>query len=128
MNVPIRRKHFSWTRVAQPPSGCIVIFRYTTVLSASFSQWASLNFAVYGLATLFIKDTGMARLTRWGNSEGGLRLPKAIVEAAGLRVGDEVSCRLLDSGAILLTPSRLQHAAATTTHAEEVLGQSKSEW
>lgn len=46
----------------------------------------------------------MARLTRWGNSVGGLRLPKAIVEAAGLQLGDEVSCRLLDSGAILLTP------------------------
>lgn len=48
----------------------------------------------------------MARLTRWGNSMGGLRLPKAIIEAAGLRVGDEVRFRLLDSGAILLTPCR----------------------
>lgn len=48
----------------------------------------------------------MARLTRWGNSVGGLRLPKAIIEAAGLRVGDEINCRLLDSGAILLTPCR----------------------
>lgn len=48
----------------------------------------------------------MARLTRWGNSVGGLRLPKAIIEAAGLRVGDEIICRLLDSGAILLTPCR----------------------
>lgn len=48
----------------------------------------------------------MARLTRWGNSVGGLRLPKAIVKAAGLRVGDEINCRLLDSGAILLTPCR----------------------
>ena len=42
----------------------------------------------------------MAKLTRWGNSVGGLRLPKAIIEAAGLRVGDEISCRLLDSGAM----------------------------
>ena len=48
----------------------------------------------------------MARLTRWGNSDGGLRIPKAILEAAGLRVGDEISCRLLDSGAILLTPHK----------------------
>jgi antitoxin component of MazEF toxin-antitoxin module len=46
----------------------------------------------------------MARLTRWGNSDGGLRLPKAILEAADLHVGDEIGCRLLDSGAILLTP------------------------
>lgn len=42
----------------------------------------------------------MARLTRWGNSVGGLRLPKAIIQAAGLRGGDEVICRLLDSGAM----------------------------
>lgn len=48
----------------------------------------------------------MARLTRWGNSNGGLRIPKVILEGAGLRVGDEISCRLLDSGAILLTPTR----------------------
>lgn len=46
----------------------------------------------------------MARLTRWGNSGGGLRIPKHIVDAAGLRVGDEIGCRLLDSGAILLIP------------------------
>lgn len=50
----------------------------------------------------------MARLTRWGNSDGGLRIPKPILEAAGLRVGDEVGCRLLDSGAILLTPHKGQ--------------------
>lgn len=48
----------------------------------------------------------MARLTRWGNSDGGLRIPKPILEAAGLRVGDEIGCRLLDSGAILLTPRK----------------------
>jgi antitoxin component of MazEF toxin-antitoxin module len=48
----------------------------------------------------------MARLTRWGNSDGGLRIPKPILEAAGLRVGDEIGCRLLDSGAILLTPHK----------------------
>jgi antitoxin component of MazEF toxin-antitoxin module len=48
----------------------------------------------------------MARLTRWGNSNGGLRIPKPILEAAGLRAGDEIGCRLLDSGAILLTPHK----------------------
>lgn len=63
----------------------------------------------------------MAKLTRWGNSVGGLRLPKAIVEAAGLRVGDELSCRLLDSGAILLTPCRL--AMPAPTHAEPTVRQ-----
>lgn len=48
----------------------------------------------------------MARLTRWGNSDGGLRIPKPILEAASLRVGDEIGCRLLDSGVILLTPRK----------------------
>jgi antitoxin component of MazEF toxin-antitoxin module len=48
----------------------------------------------------------MARLTRWGNSNGGLRIPKPILEAAGLRVGDEIGCRLRDDGTILLTPLR----------------------
>lgn len=50
----------------------------------------------------------MARLTRWVNSDGGLRIPKAILEAAGLRVGDEIGCRLLDNGTILLTPRKGQ--------------------
>jgi antitoxin component of MazEF toxin-antitoxin module len=48
----------------------------------------------------------MARLTRWGNSDGGLRIPKAILAAAGLRVGDEIGCRLLDNGTVLLTPRK----------------------
>lgn len=48
----------------------------------------------------------MARLTRWGNSDGGLRIPKAILEAAGLRVGDELGCRLKDDGTIVLTPHK----------------------
>jgi antitoxin component of MazEF toxin-antitoxin module len=50
----------------------------------------------------------MARLTRWGNSDGGLRIPKAILEAAGLRVGDEIGCRLRDDGTIVLTPFKLR--------------------
>lgn len=48
----------------------------------------------------------MPRLTRWGNSDGGLRLPKAILDAAGLRVGDELGCRLMDDGTIRLTPCK----------------------
>ena len=48
----------------------------------------------------------MARLTRWGNSNGGLRLPQAVLDAAGLCVGDDLACRLLDNGAILLTPRK----------------------
>jgi antitoxin component of MazEF toxin-antitoxin module len=68
----------------------------------------------------------MAKLTKWGNSVGGLRLPKAIIEAAGLRVGDEVSCRLLDNGAILLTPSRIAVAARVGTTAAP--SRSESKW
>ena len=46
----------------------------------------------------------MAIITRWGHSNGGIRIPQHILTTAGLRVGDALSCRLLDSGAILLTP------------------------
>ncbi len=48
----------------------------------------------------------MARLTKWGNSNGGVRLPQAVLDAAGLRVGDDLACRLLDNGSILLTPRK----------------------
>jgi antitoxin component of MazEF toxin-antitoxin module len=53
----------------------------------------------------------MARLTRWGNSDGGLRLPKSILQAAGLRVGNEVTCRLKDDGTIILIPNAIQAIA-----------------
>ena len=46
------------------------------------------------------------RLSRWGNSTG-LRLPAAIMEAAGLKVGDHVFVRLLDSGDIRVRPTKL---------------------
>jgi antitoxin component of MazEF toxin-antitoxin module len=70
----------------------------------------------------------MAKLTRWGNSTGGLRLPKAIIEAAGLRVGDEVSCRLLDSGAILLTPARVRIALVAEGNSIATPSPSKEKW
>ena len=54
----------------------------------------------------------MARLTRWGNSDGGFRIPKAILESAGLQVGDEINCRLLDNGSIVLTCKRSRKAVA----------------
>ena len=47
----------------------------------------------------------MVRLTRWGNSTG-LRLAATVMEAAGLKVGDFVQVRLLDSGDIRVRPSR----------------------
>lgn len=70
----------------------------------------------------------MAKLTRWGNSMGGLRLPKAIIEAAGLRVGDEVICRLLDSGAILLTPCSGKIRVAATSTAVPAPSSSAVKW
>lgn len=53
------------------------------------------------------------KLQRWGNSQG-LRLPKSVLEQAGMRVGDEVSVSVED-GAIVLrrtlpTPTKLDLA------------------
>ncbi len=45
----------------------------------------------------------MPKICRWGNSLG-LRLPKEIASAAGLVSGVLVRVRLLDSGALLVTP------------------------
>ena len=54
----------------------------------------------------FSEEAGMTRLCKWGNSSGGLRLGQAVLDAAGLRVGDDLSVRLLDNGSILLTPRK----------------------
>lgn len=70
----------------------------------------------------------MAKLTKWGNSTGGLRLPKAIIEAAGLRIGDEVTCRLLDSGAILLTPCREAVKAPSAVTSELAIAKRAERW
>ena len=43
------------------------------------------------------------RLNRWGHSVG-LRLPKSVLEAAGLTERSAISIRLLDSGEIRLRP------------------------
>ena len=43
------------------------------------------------------------RLNRWGHSVG-LRLPKSVLEAAGLTAHSAISIRLLDSGEIRLRP------------------------
>ena len=43
------------------------------------------------------------RLCRWGNSTG-LRLPKSLLETAGLAAGGYVSLRLLDNGDIRVRP------------------------
>lgn len=43
------------------------------------------------------------RLCRWGNSTG-LRIPKVVLEAAGLKPGRAVTLRLLDNGDIRMRP------------------------
>lgn len=43
------------------------------------------------------------RLCRWGNSTG-LRIPKVVLEAAGLKPGRAVALRLLDNGDIRMRP------------------------
>ena len=70
------------------------------------------------------------RLNRWGHSVG-LRLPKSVLEAAGLTAHSVISIRLLDSGEIRLRPigkvvsaeSNGTDAATASTAAEE-----ESEW
>ena len=59
----------------------------------------------------------MAIITRWGNSKGGIRLPQAILDAAAVGVGDDLGCRVLDSGDILLSPRRPK----TTVVGEQVI-------
>ena len=54
----------------------------------------------------------MQRLTRWGNSTG-LRISAAVMESAGLKVGDYVDVRLLDSGDLRVRPAKGLQSAET---------------
>lgn len=45
------------------------------------------------------------KLSRWGNS-AGLRLPRHVLECAGLQIGDEVYVRALDSGDVLVRAAK----------------------
>ena len=56
----------------------------------------------------------MQRLTRWGNSTG-LRISAAVMESAGLKVGDYVDVRLLDSGDIRVRSCKGLQSADTDT-------------
>lgn len=48
---------------------------------------------------------------KWGHSLG-VRLPKAIAEAGGIKDGTEVSVRLLDNGCLLVSPRHGKIAVA----------------
>lgn len=51
------------------------------------------------------------RINRWGHSSG-LRIPRAVMDVAGLKIGDEVHVRVLDSGDVLVTPVKASNAPA----------------
>jgi antitoxin MazE len=59
----------------------------------------------------------MMRLTRWGHSIG-LRLPCEVARAAGLKPGDYVYVRLLDSGDIRVRPVKNVQPAQPATAAD----------
>jgi antitoxin MazE len=48
----------------------------------------------------------MVKITQWGNAPGGLRIPAALLREAGLRTGDYVHIRLMDSGDLRVRPAR----------------------
>jgi antitoxin MazE len=52
-----------------------------------------------------MKGAEMMKITRWGHSIG-LRLPCEVAQAAGLKPGDYVYVRLLDSGDIRVRPAK----------------------
>lgn len=68
----------------------------------------------------------MQKLTRWGNSTG-LRIPAALMDAAGLKPGSYVSVRLLDSGEIRVRPAHALPALAAED-AEAVRDEPPMEW
>jgi antitoxin MazE len=63
----------------------------------------------------------MMRLTRWGHSLG-LRLPCEVAQAAGLKPGDYVYVRLLDSGDIRVRPVKNVQPAHSPTAADGDMG------
>lgn len=51
------------------------------------------------------------KLNRWGHS-AGLRIPSAVMDVAGLKIGDKVLVRVLDSGDLLVTPVKACNTSA----------------
>lgn len=61
----------------------------------------------------------MPRLGKWGNS-CGLRVNAHVLECAGLKIGDEVLVRVIDSGDILLRPVKARPGASVSVGGESV--------
>lgn len=70
---------------------------------ASRGQMISISLVYIGYT--FVKGVNMTAICKWGNSFG-LRLPKSVMQEAGLKSGSEVGVRLLDDGSILVTPRK----------------------
>jgi antitoxin component of MazEF toxin-antitoxin module len=69
----------------------------------------------------------LQKLTRWGGS-AGLRLPAAVIEAAGLKVGDSVYVRLLDSGDIRLRPCKAAQIVPVESDHKTSAKEDESQW
>lgn len=85
--------------------------RYAASRALTKIRCANLN--LYSLAIIRALENNLTKICKWGNSLG-LRLPKEIASAAGLVSGSLVRVRLLDSGALLVTPLAGPVAVATT--------------
>jgi antitoxin MazE len=69
----------------------------------------------------------MQRLTRWGNS-CGLRLGMGVLEAAGLKIGDYVSIRTMDSGDVRIRPARRVPVEVEDTDSSPKIEQQVLRW
>lgn len=72
--------------------------------------WVNINVADIHWHAADLKELKMVRLSRWGNSTG-LRISAELMIAAGLKPGDFVHVRLLDSGDIRVRPCKGLQAA-----------------
>ena len=66
------------------------------------------------------------RISRWGNSFG-VRLSKDLMNQTGLKEGDELYPRLLNSGEVRLRPSVLRPANSTGPEDQPLVRKTKVE-
>lgn len=66
------------------------------------------------------------RISRWGNSYG-VRLSKELMNQTGLKEGDELYPRLLNSGEVLLRPALLRPAFSTVPEDQTLVRKAKFE-
>lgn len=103
-SAPDRQRHFILKKIARQTA--VVRDRYTSRFTVTeppkrslFHGWGD-NFTV-DCHWLYKGKIMPTKLSRWGNSLG-LRVSSHIVETAGLKVGDLMYIRILDSGDILV--------------------------